>query len=88
MIFIYKLHWNQSACERLGVARTLIVLLRDVDKDTNLQATLALRHLFESARCRNQFTDLGVFFSYVISYVNNIKMIKIMRFSYLNRRCT
>ena len=62
MIFIYKLHWIQSACERLGVARTLIVLLRDVDKDTNLQATLALRHLFESARCRNQFTDLGVFF--------------------------
>ena len=27
---------------------------------------------------------LGVFFSYVILYVNNIKMIKIMRFSYVN----
>ena len=30
------------------------------------------------------FRAPGVFFSYVILYVNNIKMIKIMRFSYLN----
>ena len=33
---------------------------------------------------RTNVTGAGVFFSYVILYVNNIKMIKIMRFSYLN----
>jgi Domain of unknown function (DUF389) len=32
----------------------------------------------------NALVGTGVFFSYVILYVNNIKMIKIMRFSYLN----
>jgi hypothetical protein len=49
---------NHSACERLGVIRYITALLKDVDKDTNLQACLAVRHLFESARCRNQFLEM------------------------------
>ena len=32
--------------------------MKDTDKDTNLQACLAARHLFESSRCRNQFMEL------------------------------
>lgn len=50
---------NHVACERLGVTRALVTLLGDPDKDTNLQATLATRHLCESARFRNQFTDMN-----------------------------
>lgn len=50
---------NHVACERLGLSRALIQLLSDVDKDTNLQATLATRHLCESAKFRNQFTELN-----------------------------
>ena len=50
---------NHVACERLGLTRALVSLLADSDKDTNLQATLATRHLCESAKFRNQFTELN-----------------------------
>ena len=50
---------NHVACERLGMTRALIKLLADVDKDASLQATLATRHLCESAKFRNQFTELN-----------------------------
>lgn len=50
---------NHTACERLGVIRKICDLLKDLDKDTNLQATIALRRLCESARCRNQTTEMG-----------------------------
>jgi hypothetical protein len=50
---------NHVACERLGLTRALVLLLGDADKDVNLQATLATRHLCESAKFRNQFTELN-----------------------------
>jgi HEAT repeat protein len=50
---------NHTACERLGITRALIQLLSDADKDASLQATLATRHLCESAKFRNQFTELN-----------------------------
>ena len=50
---------NHVPCERLGMTRALILLLKDSDKDTNLQATLAIRHLCESPKFRNQFTELN-----------------------------
>jgi hypothetical protein len=50
---------NHVPCERLGLTRALVSLLADADKDTNLQATLATRHLCESAKFRNQFTELN-----------------------------
>lgn len=50
---------NHTACERLGITRGLIQLLSDADKDASLQATLATRHLCESAKFRNQFTELN-----------------------------
>ena len=49
---------NHTACERLGIIRTLVGLLKETDKDTNLQAVLSIRHLCESARCRNQLIDV------------------------------
>lgn len=50
---------NHAACERLGLARSLLPLLADPDKDTNLQALLATRHLCESAKFRNQFVEIN-----------------------------
>ena len=39
---------NHTPCERLGMIRYLLILLQDPDKDTNLQATLAIRRLCEA----------------------------------------
>eukprot|EP00981_Chlorochromonas_danica_P000358 scaffold90_cov163-Ochromonas_danica.AAC.13 len=50
---------NHTACERLGLTRAILVLLGDNDKDVNLQAILATRHLCESAKFRNQFTEMN-----------------------------
>ena len=50
---------NHVACERLGLLRPIISLLQHSDKDVHLPACLAVRHLCETPRCRNQFLDLG-----------------------------
>lgn len=50
---------NHIPCERLGLTRALVTLLEDTDKDVNLQAILATRHLCESAKFRNQFIELN-----------------------------
>lgn len=50
---------NHIPCERLGLTRALLILLGDRDKDVNLQAILATRHLCESAKFRNQFVELN-----------------------------
>jgi hypothetical protein len=43
----------------IGLLRPLITLLQNPDKETHLPAAMAIRHLCETTRCRNQFLDLG-----------------------------
>ncbi|CAM9303250.1 unnamed protein product [Discosporangium mesarthrocarpum] len=49
---------NHRACERLGVLRPLVKLLRDPDQDTHLQAAFAIRQLSVTARCRSQLVEM------------------------------
>lgn len=49
---------NHRACERAGVLRPLVRLLRDPDPDTHLQAVFAIRQLSVTARCRSQLVEM------------------------------
>lgn len=49
---------NHRACERAGVLRPLVVLLKDPDPDTHLQAVFAIRQLSVTARCRSQLVEM------------------------------
>lgn len=49
---------NHRACERAGVLRPLVRLLRDEDPDTHLQAAFAIRQLSVTARCRFQLVEM------------------------------
>lgn len=49
---------NHRACERAGVLRPLVRLLKDPDPDTHLQAVFAIRQLSVTARCRSQLVEM------------------------------
>lgn len=49
---------NHRACEKAGVLRPLVHLLRDPDRDTHLQAAFAIRQLSVTARCRSQLVEM------------------------------
>lgn len=49
---------NHRACERAGVLRPLVTLLRDSDPDAYLQAVFAIRQLSVTARCRSQLIEM------------------------------
>lgn len=49
---------NHRACERAGVLRPLVRLLKDHDVSTHLQAVFAIRQLSVTARCRSQLVEM------------------------------
>lgn len=49
---------NHRACERAGVLRPLVRLLKDPDANTHLQAVFAIRQLSVTARCRSQLVEM------------------------------
>lgn len=49
---------NHRVCEKIGVLRPLVQLLRDPDPDTHLQAAFAIRQLSVTARCRSQLVEM------------------------------
>ncbi len=49
---------NHRACERAGVLRPLVRLLKDPDVSTHLQAVFAIRQLSVTARCRSQLVEM------------------------------
>lgn len=49
---------NHRACERAGVLRPLVRLLKDPDANTHLQAAFAIRQLSVTARCRSQLVEM------------------------------